>query len=106
MRFAAAAVRLSRRVKRRRRMSTPSTLLDKIWAEHLVHESKEELPLLYIDLHLVHEVTSAQAFAGLRAAGRSVRRPERTFATVDHNVPTDPGRVQITDPTALSQVEA
>ena len=62
----------------------PKTLFDKIWEAHEVGPG-----LLYIDLHLVHEVTSAQAFDGLRLAGRSVRRPDRTLATADHNTPTD-----------------
>ena len=65
-------------------MTAPTTLLDKIWAAHEVAPG-----LLYIDLHLVHEVTSPQAFDGLRLAGRRVRRPDRTLATADHNVPTD-----------------
>ena len=60
------------------------TMLDKIWERHEVHDG-----LLYIDLHLVHEVTSPQAFESLRLAGRTVRRPDRTLATADHNVPTD-----------------
>src|ERR671926_642210 len=64
--------------------TTPKTLLDKIWETHEVAEG-----LLYIDLHLVHEVTSPQAFESLRLAGRAVRRPDRTLATADHNVPTD-----------------
>src|SRR5919202_5074701 len=63
----------------------PKTLFDKIWDAHEVAEG-----LLYIDLHLVHEVTSPQAFESLRLAGRTVRRPDRTLATADHNVPTDP----------------
>src|ERR1700712_3912739 len=62
----------------------PKTLFDKIWETHEVADN-----LLYIDLHLVHEVTSPQAFDGLRMAGRTVRRPDRTLATADHNVPTD-----------------
>ena len=62
----------------------PSTLFDKIWAAHEVAPG-----LLYVDLHLVHEVTSPQAFDGLRLAGRKVRRPDRTLATADHNTPTD-----------------
>ena len=65
-------------------MSKPKTLFDKIWADHEVSDG-----LIYIDLHLVHEVTSPQAFEGLRLAGRPVRRPDRTVATADHNVPTD-----------------
>ena len=66
----------------------PRTLFDKIWDEHLVAHPQGQQALLYIDLHLVHEVTSPQAFDGLRAAGRPVRQPRRTVATVDHNVPT------------------
>src|SRR5438309_11859743 len=68
----------------------PRTLFEKIWDAHVVREAPGEPTLLYIDLHLVHEVTSPQAFEGLRLAGRNVRRPDRTLATVDHNVPTDP----------------
>ena len=66
----------------------PKTLLDKIWDAHVVREEEGKPSLLYVDLHLVHEVTSAQAFEGLRLAGRKVRRPELTVATMDHNVPT------------------
>ena len=66
----------------------PRTLLDKVWDAHVVRELEDGRTLLYIDLHLVHEVTSPQAFEGLRLAGRKVRRPDLTFATVDHNVPT------------------
>lgn len=66
----------------------PRTLFDKIWAEHVVDESDDGTCLLYIDRHLVHEVTSPQAFEGLRTAGRSARRPDCTLATADHNVPT------------------
>src|SRR3954453_557485 len=65
------------------------TLFEKLWDEHIVAAPAGQLPLLYIDLHLVHEVTSPQAFDGLRVAGRKVRRPDRTLATADHNVPTD-----------------
>jgi 3-isopropylmalate/(R)-2-methylmalate dehydratase large subunit len=79
------------------------TLFDKIWNEHLVHEAAGEPTLLYVDLHLVHEVTSPQAFESLRAADRVVRRPDRTLATMDHNVPTLPG--PITDPLAKQQLE-
>jgi 3-isopropylmalate/(R)-2-methylmalate dehydratase large subunit len=67
---------------------TPRTLFEKVWDAHIVREPPGEPALLYVDLHLVHEVTSAQAFDGLREAGRRVRRPERTVATMDHNVPT------------------
>src|SRR2546423_15624214 len=65
------------------------TLSEKVWQRHVVHEAGGEPDLLYIDLQLVHEVTSPQAFDGLRLAGRTVRRPERTLATADHNTPTD-----------------
>jgi 3-isopropylmalate/(R)-2-methylmalate dehydratase large subunit len=64
------------------------TLAEKIWDAHVVHSAEGEPDLLYIDLHLVHEVTSPQAFDGLRLANRTVRRPELTIATEDHNVPT------------------
>ena len=67
---------------------------------------RSSLPLLYIDLHLVHEVTSPQAFDGLRAAGRQVRQPQRTVATVDHNIPTEPRGTPITDPIAALQIQA
>ena len=66
----------------------PRTLFDKIWESHLVHRQDDGTCLLYIDRHLVHEVTSPQAFEGLRLAGRKVRRPEATLAVADHNVPT------------------
>ena len=66
----------------------PSTIIDKVWGAHVVSEPAEAPALLYIDLHLVHEVTSPQAFDGLRARGLSLRRPEHTFATADHSVPT------------------
>jgi len=83
----------------------PSTLFEKIWREHLV-TAADDPALLYIDLHLVHEVTSPQAFEGLRLAGRKVRRPDLTFATVDHNVPTTSDRMVIRDAIASQQVEA
>ena len=82
------------------------TLFEKVWDEHVVSEAEGQPLLLYIDLHLIHEVTSPQAFDGLRAAGRRVRRPERTVATVDHNVPTEPRGTPITDPIAAKQIEA
>ena len=66
----------------------PRTLYDKIWDDHLVDQQPDGTCLLYIDRHLVHEVTSPQAFEGLRVAGRKVRAPEKTLAVVDHNVPT------------------
>ncbi len=81
-------------------------MFDKIWSGHVVREAPGEPALLYIDLHLVHEVTSPQAFDGLRAAGRKVRRPERVLATVDHNVPTTAPRTVISDPIAARQIEA
>lgn len=81
------------------------TLFDKLWDEHVVCQAEGEPALLYIDLHLVHEVTSPQAFDGVREAGRRVRRTDRTFATVDHNVPTTPGHRPITDPIAAKQME-
>jgi 3-isopropylmalate/(R)-2-methylmalate dehydratase large subunit len=83
---------------------TRRTLFDKIWDEHVVLEEPGEPALLYVDLHLVHEVTSPQAFDGLRLAGRRVRRPDLSAATMDHNVPTLPG--PITDPMARAQLNA
>ncbi len=83
----------------------PRTLFEKLWDAHVVHEPSDGPPLLYIDLHLVHEVTSPQAFDGLREAGRRVRRPERTFATVDHNVPTTNPRRFVSDPVAAKQID-
>jgi 3-isopropylmalate/(R)-2-methylmalate dehydratase large subunit len=80
------------------------TLAEKVWDAHRVRIADGEPDLLYIDLHLVHEVTSPQAFDGLRAAGRAVRRPDLTIATEDHNVPTTGG--PIVDPVSLTQVEA
>src|SRR5204863_1926855 len=85
---------------------TPRTLFDKVWDAHVVHRFPEGPALLYVDLHLVHEVTSPQAFAGLRREGRKVRRPERTVATVDHNVPTGDRALPITDAVAALQVDA
>jgi len=87
-------------------MADKRTLFDKVWDQHQVSTPAGQLPLLYIDLHLVHEVTSPQAFDGLRAAGRRVRQPLRTVATVDHNVPTEPRGTPITDPIARRQIEA
>src|SRR5258708_8844150 len=70
------------------------TLFEKIWETHVVEERGDEPALIFIDLHLVHEVTSPQAFEGLRLAGRQVRRPDLTIATMDHNVPTEPGPIR------------
>ena len=86
-------------------MANPRTLFDKIWDEHVVCVPDGRLPLLYVDLHLVHEVTSPQAFDGLRVAHRAVRQPQRTFATVDHNVPTEPRGTPILDPIAGLQIQ-
>ena len=86
-------------------MSTPKTLFEKVWEQHVVAEPKGEPTLLYIDLQLLHEVTSPQAFEGLRLAGRQVRRPDRSIATVDHNVPTTiEGRLNIVDQIAATQI--
>ncbi len=82
------------------------TLFEKIWAKHLVRELPGGSSLLYIDRHLVHEVTSPQAFEGLRLAGRKIRAPELAFATMDHNVPTTADRLEIKDPISRDQVEA
>ncbi len=82
------------------------TLVEKVWADHVVHSAEGEPDLLYVDLHLVHEVTSPQAFDGLRAAGRPVRRPDLTFATEDHNVPTTDVDRPIADPISRKQVDA
>jgi 3-isopropylmalate/(R)-2-methylmalate dehydratase large subunit len=81
----------------------PRTLADKVWERHVVRRAEGEPDLLYVDLHLVHEVTSPQAFDGLRMAGRSVRRPDLTVATMDHNVPTGPGPQ---DPVSVRQMQA
>ncbi len=86
--------------------SDPQTLADKVWESHLVHAGVNGEPdLLYIDLHLVHEVTSPQAFDGLRLAGRRVRRPDLTVATEDHNVPTENIDQPIEDPVSRKQIE-
>jgi 3-isopropylmalate/(R)-2-methylmalate dehydratase large subunit len=82
-----------------------STLFEKLWKSHVVREARGEPTLLYIDLHLIHEVTSPQAFEGLRQAGRKVRRPDLTFGTVDHNVPTTDRSLPIADPIAATQVD-
>ena len=86
----------------------PKTMFEKIWDTHVVHEGKDQPSILYVDLHLIHEVTTPQAFDGLRQAGRSVRRPDLTVATADHNTPTDIGRARmpVLDPIARQQLEA
>ena len=81
------------------------TLAEKIWNEHVVRAAAGEPDLLYIDLHLIHEVTSPQAFDGLRLAGRTVRRPDLTIATEDHNVPTQNIDQPIADPVSRLQVD-
>ena len=80
-------------------------MFEKIWDRHVVHAEKGKQTILYIDLQLVHEVTSPQAFEALRLAGRKVRRPERTVATVDHNVPTTSRMLPITDEIAKQQID-
>src|SRR5688572_19924497 len=87
------------------RQMKPRTLYDKIWDDHLVDAQPDGTALLYIDRHLVHEVTSPQAFEGLRLAGRRVRAPEKTLAVVDHNVPTTDRRLGIDDPESKLQVD-
>src|SRR5688500_6569984 len=87
-------------------MTESRTLAEKIWDAHLVHSGGGEPDLLYIDLHLVHEVTSPQAFDGLRLNGRTVRRPDLTIATEDHNVPTENIDQPIADEISAKQVQA
>ena len=87
-------------------MSAPKTLFDKIWNAHLVHQQVDGTCLIYIDRHLVHEVTSPQAFEGLRNSGRAVRAPNRTLAVADHNIPTTDRSVGIEDEESRIQVEA
>src|SRR6202162_6288076 len=74
------------------KQAAPKTMFEKIWDAHIVREAPGESTILYIDRHLVHEMTSPQAFAGLRLAGRSIHRPDATIAVLDHNIPTVPGR--------------
>lgn len=84
---------------------TPKTLFDKIWESHVVTEQEGAPAILYIDLHLVHEVTSPQAFTGLRQRGLKVRRPDKTLATMDHSIPTTPINVPIADAMAAAQIK-
>ena len=84
----------------------PKTMFEKIWESHLVHEEEGQSSVIYIDLHLVHEVTSPQAFEGLRLAGRPVRRPDLTIATVDHNTPTWDLSLPVTDEISKQQLDA
>jgi 3-isopropylmalate/(R)-2-methylmalate dehydratase large subunit len=83
----------------------PRTMFEKIWDNHVVHAEEGKQTILYIDLQLIHEVTSAQAFEGLRLSGRKIRRPERTVATVDHNVPTTDRSLPILDTIAKQQID-
>ncbi|WP_181349082.1 3-isopropylmalate dehydratase large subunit [Thalassobacillus sp. CUG 92003] len=85
-------------------MAQPKTIIDKIWEQHVVHQEENKPDLLYIDLHLIHEVTSPQAFEGLRMSNRNVRRPENTYATMDHNVPTRERHI-IKDAVSKKQME-
>ena len=87
-------------------MSKPKTLVEKVWEKHVVRQAEGEPDLLYVDLHLVHEVTSPQAFEGLRLAGRKVRRPDLTYATMDHNVPTQGLGLPVKDKISAKQMEA
>ncbi len=86
-------------------MAGTTTMAEKIWQQHLVHRGEGQPDLLYVDLHLVHEVTSPQAFDGLRQAGRPVRRPDLTLATMDHNVPTVGQDRPVEDPISARQIE-
>lgn len=86
-------------------MGAPKTLFEKIWQAHEIHSKPDQPSVLYIDLHLVHEVTSPQAFEGLRLAGRKVRQPARTYAVVDHNVPTTDRSLPIEDPISKQQMD-
>src|SRR5688572_31280115 len=86
-------------------MPKPKTLLDKLWDAHVVVPETAEAPaVLYVDLHLVHEVTSPQAFAELDARGLKVRRPDKTFATMDHSIPTVKNPLAVADPSAAAQL--
>src|ERR1700751_853258 len=87
-------------------MAKPRTLYDKIWDDHVVDQQPDGTCLIYIDRHLVHEVTSPQAFEGLRTTGRKVRAPEKTLAGVDHNVPTTDRSKPNEDPESIAQIEA
>ena len=87
-------------------MSHPKTLVEKVWEKHVVRKAEGEPDLLYVDLHMVHEVTSPQAFEGLRLPGRGVRRPDLTLATMDHNVPTTEIGLPIRDEVSAKQMEA
>src|SRR6266496_1432939 len=83
----------------------PQLLFEKLWNSHVVRQEPREPALLYIDLHLVHEITTAQAFEGLRLSGRKVRRPDLTVVTADHNVPTSDRDKPLDDPISAQQLE-
>src|SRR5699024_9582676 len=85
-------------------MGKPQTIIEKVWNKHIIHEEEGKPDLIFIDQHLIHEVTSPQAFEGLRLNNRKVRRPDLTFATMDHNVPTR-NRDQVQDPISKKQME-
>src|SRR5690349_10277783 len=89
-----------------RQMAAPRTLFEKVWQDHVVREAPGEPALVYIDLHLVHEVTSPQPFESLRLNGRPVRRPDLTIATADHNVATTDRSLPIEDPISKQQLDA
>ena len=84
----------------------PKTMFEKIWDAHVVHEEPGQPSVIYVDLHLIHEVTTPQAFEGLRLAGRQVRRPDLTIATVDHNTPTWDLSMPVTDEISKRQLDA
>ncbi len=86
-------------------MNSPRTLFEKIWDRHVVAQEPERPAILYIDLHLIHEVTSPQAFAGIRKRGLPLRRPDRTFATMDHSTPTRPGGLDVIDDEGRLQIQ-
>ena len=91
----------------KKEIKRPRTLFDKVWEKHVITGEPGEAQLLYIDLHLIHEVTSPQAFSGLRLAGRKVRRPDLTFGTMDHNTPTIMSqRLDIKDKISKAQLDA
>ena len=86
-------------------MAQPRTLFDKIWDSHVITPQGEGTYLIYIDLHLIHEVTTPQAFEGLKLAGRKVRRPDATMAVCDHNIPTSNRKAGIDEPESKLQVD-
>src|SRR4051812_39219875 len=86
-------------------MPEPQTLFRKIWKDHVVAQAADSPAVLYVDLHLVHEVTSPQAFTGLRARGLRVRRPDKTVATADHSIPTHDRSLPILDEMAARQIQ-